>query len=473
MFKKAFLIVTILSMVLIVACTKSTTTPSTTPSDNSGASTTPGATPAAGELVNNGPVVLQYLQWYGKDAIPKAKPATDLFTKKYPWITIDYVIDLGQGEIPQLQQAIAVGKPIDVFWNSHMWDPFKGGYVEDLTPYIKNDTQFQAYKFNPGLLEAYQYGGEQYGLPRSMDMQGMFINKTLMTQLGLTMPADDWTYDDLTTMVNAGTNVKDHIYGFDHGSNFRTIPDLRMVADGYADQLGCINKDATGTMCDAGNQGAMDTLNWWYDLTITKGNQLNDAAMNAAGLGGQDLWKQGQALFTSSGTWMISFYNNKDDYKFDWAMIPFPKGKVSAPQYGQNNGMFLSKASKYKKEAWAFMSFLTTNTQAQETLMDGGWTFPTSSDPELVSHFASVDVYKNINKDTMAYIVKNAIYNPSAGMVGGMDADWTLGINWDNMWWAKGKKAEELVPGANDETNTKLKADQAISAAVIAQNKAQ
>lgn len=425
-----------LIMVFAAACSKGNNG-DTSPSASSPPASTPDASTSGSpeasssdtdgldlELKDNGPVTLR-LMWWAPDPEKWKEELTGAFTAKYPWIKIEMV----QHDINNIPPAIAAGEPIDLFWNSDFWKPYASGFIEDLTPYIEADSEFQSYNFNPGLLETFQFNGRQWGLSRGNDINVIYYNKDLLARYGMEPPKNDWTYEDMREMAKKATDINAKTYGFQNNDwAIKIAPGVKTLADGVTPKMNALNDDMTKLMLDPATDTAVyDNFDWWLELITKDGSMLGAQASKDAGFEGVDLWNSGQALFSWFGSFALpGFSDPENGLKFDWDIAPIPAGTSSQPTLAWNNGIFMGKASKHKAEAWALMKFMTANKEVQKKLMDLGGSFPNSPDQDLQDHFKNEPFFTKINKDALLYAANHSVYDPTFGMVGGNVVSWTI-----------------------------------------------
>ncbi|MBP1988610.1 ABC transporter substrate-binding protein [Paenibacillus eucommiae] len=449
--KKMVMLSTLLIMALVTAaCGGDTASPS--PSASSGS--TPAAevkndtTPAPDDSKHE-PVKLRFL-WAIPPDNENFTKILNAFTAKYPWITVETIY--GQGP-KTLQEYIAAGEPIDIFWNPTMWEVLSQNYVEDLTPFIEKDADFKAYPFKPGILETFQSHGKQYGLSRGNDLHMIFYNKDLLKQYGMEAPKNDWTYEDMKAMAKKATSVADRHYGFSNFSWwFSFVPMTMAVANGHAPNLFGLTEDLSKSTLDGTNPDLLNDFQWYQDLMTKDGSLLNDKGLKDAGLSG-DLWSSGQALFQSIVTPVIPGYNAS--LKFDWDVAPAPKGTAKQVSFAWNSGMFMGKASKHKEEAWKLMSFWAASKEGQKILYDIGGSFPNTDDAELVAYFNNVEAYSKLNKEAMNYAQKNVLYDPTYGMVGGNFIDRAV-QDFGNKGYQDEISAFDYFPAAIQQANASI-----------------
>ncbi len=370
------------------------------------------------------PMTLTVATWVPEDSPEWNRLATG-FKKKYPWVSIKW-INAGWGGAPMynvLAKNIAAGTPVDVFWNTELVSAVKLGYAENLDPYIKEDAEFQSYKFLPGIMEPFKYRGAQYGLSRGNDTFLIFYNKDILAKYGMQPPKNDWTWEDLKAMAKKATKPEDKTWGISNTGtwlNFAisTLP----AANGSVDRIRGVSGDLTKIPTFAmSTPKAQDDVQWMMDWITKDGIMLNNAGMNKYGMTG-NLMASGNALFEFHVTPAIPSF--KASWKFNWDIAPTPKGTKKQVGFSWNNPMMLASASKNKDMAWEFMKYWAATVEGQKILMDIGGTLPNSPLPEIQNHFNNLEVNKGLNKSALAHSQKigeqdPGFVAPGAGAIGG------------------------------------------------------
>ncbi|MFD2329166.1 ABC transporter substrate-binding protein [Cohnella sp. GCM10020058] len=426
----------------------SSPTASTQPSASGAASASPEGT----KELDQTPVTLRFAAWVPAENEAFTKIAR-AFEKKYPWVKVEWNF-VNDNMMQAVTESIAGDNPIDVFWGATFYDYVAQGIAEDLSPYIAKDKDFQAYEFNPGILEPFQVDGKQYALSRGNDTFLVYYNKDLLNKYGLEAPANDWTWEDLKEMAKAATNPAEKDYGiansalwFQYGAT--TLPN----ANGHAPKNRMMNEDFTKNLADGSNQDVLDDLQWMLDWVTKDGIMLNTKRAAEAGVEG-DTWMNGQSLFMLHVSPLIPAY--KDQLKFDWDIAPMPKG--TAKQVGMSfiNPMMITKASKHKEMAWEFMKFWTATVEGQKLVMDAGGTLLNTPSQELTDYFNQLPVYANINKEALIMASKVGEIDPAITMKGGEKVSEAINAWAGDKGYTEEVSAFDYFPAAMQKVNEEL-----------------
>ena len=201
----ALLLVLVMAVTLVACGAKSTETPSTTAAPKADA---PAATEAKGEVKDVQITVFHYMVQTTKQAGLDAVEAA--FAAEHPEynITWDNVMyNQGTDYFPQLQTALASGdQPEIMMGNPGLYpDLVEQGYVADLT----DNAVINGLGLPSGDLGDVSADGRIYGFPIDFKTWGVFYNKKIFSDLGLSEPK---TYTELLnacqTIADAGIDLR-------------------------------------------------------------------------------------------------------------------------------------------------------------------------------------------------------------------------------------------------------------------------
>ncbi|ETJ29197.1 ABC transporter, substrate-binding protein, partial [human gut metagenome] len=67
----------------------------------------------------------------------------------------------------------------------------------DLTDKISSSSLVDLNKFPQDLVDLYKSDGKNYAIPKDYDTVGLWYNKTLFDEAGISYPDETWTWDTL------------------------------------------------------------------------------------------------------------------------------------------------------------------------------------------------------------------------------------------------------------------------------------
>lgn len=189
-----FMALAMLTMAMLSGCgaQKQTTTPA--PADTAGetsAAATPGETAEA-------PVEIRAAWWGDTKRHELYNKIIDEFQAANKNITVVREPTSWQDYWDKLTVQSASGGAPD-FMGMHPQfanDYLRRGLIEPLDSYIK-DGIIDTSNMSKGAVDSGVVDGVNYMIPMGITGQSFFINKTLLTELGVEAPSFDWTWDDL------------------------------------------------------------------------------------------------------------------------------------------------------------------------------------------------------------------------------------------------------------------------------------
>ncbi|MGG1515511.1 sugar ABC transporter substrate-binding protein [Paenibacillus oryzisoli] len=372
-----------ISSILLSACSSSNEPTSSTAQPN--VSESPKETAKAAE-----PVTLRYIR--GSALSDNEKTYLELFHKQNPNITIQVEqAGGGIGDIMEKAAALqAAGTPGDITWVQNVLPWGKDDLLLDLTPYMKSDPVLSKAKIPADSLKALQFKGKQVAVPRAENPIIIFVNKDLLAKHGVDMPKNDWTWEDYREVAKKVTDPKAGEYGIAYGPfNSIITAGVLPVANGTSPNLYFMDKDWKQSLM--GTPAGRSDIEWITDLqrvdhSIGTWDELTKA-------GADDGWLKGKTAFEIHGVWEGK--NRRDKAKFNWDVLPLPKGKEKQIGYNVGTGIGVLAASKHPAEAVKFLSFMHT-VEAQKLMMQNG-DFPLTEDQELKQALLETPIWKGTN----------------------------------------------------------------------------
>ncbi|NNC11568.1 sugar ABC transporter substrate-binding protein [Planctomonas sp. JC2975] len=248
--------------------------------------------------------------------------------------------------------------------------------------------------------------GKVLAIPSDVTASGLFINKSLFEQAGVSFPSspkDTWTWPEFIAAadkVRAATGAK-------YDLTFDSSPSrLRAMVYEMGGQY--IHADSSGTFsADAKTHKAVDyfvSLN--NDTTMPKSVWTSGADPSA-------LFQSGQVVAYWSGVWQVSSFAESIT-KFDWASVPTPAQPVQASDVnsgglvvGFNNNSAQAKAAK------DFLTWMYEPAQYKKLTEVNGY-LPVESGLNPVYPFKSTaaqDAFKLYNDELPLYAPVSGYFN--------------------------------------------------------------
>ncbi|MGZ9584237.1 extracellular solute-binding protein [Paenibacillus marinisediminis] len=389
---RSSLLVVLTFLLVLTACSGGGGNTATNNTDNPPAKTeekktdpapTPTPTP---EPEKKDPVTLKLHTWF----VGPNQALFDKFHEMYPWITIEPVTKINGGII----KNIVAGEESDLlFLDNGLVEWMSGDLLEELTPYVQKDERIKNAKTVPGFLEAFQVGGKQYTIPYSDIPMWVVVNKDLLKKSGQEMPSNDWTYDQFLEMAKKATNPSANEWG-----GIGVAGDIAMImpiANGNAANYRLMSEDMTTNLVNT--PGVIADLKWAQEL-ITKWHiQPTPEEAKSLGFDQDGAFYKGNFLFMIGADWYLP--GLKENAKFEWDVLPMPKGKVTQATVHQAGAIAIPKASKHKEEAFMYISFLFSDEAQKVMIENGSGAFVRT--PELDSYYDQVEVWKGKNVEAI------------------------------------------------------------------------
>jgi multiple sugar transport system substrate-binding protein len=325
----------------------------------------------------------------------------DNFQSKYPQIKV--IVKSGQDD-DKMTQAIGAGQGPDVglSYSTDIVGKFcSSGAWRDLNPYINRD------KINisdiPTTVQEYTaFRGIRCTMPFLADAYGLYYNKQMFAAAGITQPPH--TLSELTADAKKLTKKKadgsfetvgfDPLFGFYENSaaHFAPMADAKWLTD-------------SGNSAIGSSAGWRQILQWQKSLIDYYGY---DALVGfQAGFGDEfsadNAFEKGQVAMELDGEYRIASIAADAPDNFEYGVAPMPVADNQPDLYGSGyvtgNVIGISKNSKNPEAAWAFIRYLTTDTDAVVKLANDIKNLPTIKaalqSPELTAD-ANFKVFLNI-----------------------------------------------------------------------------
>ncbi|HYO41237.1 MAG TPA: sugar ABC transporter substrate-binding protein [Nocardioidaceae bacterium] len=223
------------------------------------------------------------------------------------------------------------------------------GYLVDLS-----DLGEQASAVDPTALEATQYDGKQYAMPRWTSTQLLYYNKALLKKANVPAPSSDpgspMTWEEVTAAGKkaqaAGAKWGLTFDQVDRYYQLQPLPESLGGGPGLKGD-GLLEPDVT-------NDAWVKAMTW-YASTFESGLSPRGIAPEQTG----PLFGQGSTAFFAGGPWNAGAF---DEAKVDYGVAPYPMfegGKRASSTGSWATGV--SPFSKNQDAAKKFIAYMTTN----------------------------------------------------------------------------------------------------------------
>lgn len=233
------------------------------------------------------------------------------------------------------------------------------GLLLKLDGLIKSDSVFHPDAFYENIYQAGEYEESQYALPYESVPTMMFVNQTLLKKEGIKMPESNWTWEEFYRICKKVTKDTDGDGSIDQFGVYDYNWDNSIVTNG------CQLFNEKGTECNLTNPSVKDAIEFTKKIYDISGSQQPTSKE----------FDQGKVAFRPMTfaeyktykpyPWRLKKYSN-----FEWDCKNLPSGPNGVNATDVNNLLMgISKTTKYKKEAWAFLKMLTYNQKTQGKIL--------------------------------------------------------------------------------------------------------
>ncbi|NAZ86370.1 ABC transporter substrate-binding protein [Kineococcus indalonis] len=233
--------------------------------------------------------------------------------------------------------------------------------------------------------------GKRYGLPKDFDTIGLYYNKTMAEEAGVTEaqmkeltwnPVDGGTYEDVIARLTVDTNGvrgdepgfdKDSIATYGLGLNSSGGPNGQTEWSYLTQTTGWtyMDKPAWGTEFNYDDPRFQETITWWRGL-IEKGFMPPLSFTEGGSLDQQ--MQAGKYAMATEGSWTIANFAGLEGIELGLAPTPIgPSGQRAAMQNSLADSIFTS--SPRKGAAWKWVQYLAS-ADCQEVVARSGVVMP-------------------------------------------------------------------------------------------------
>ncbi len=277
------------------------------------------------------------------------KKTLEDFRTKYPEQEFKYEPIPGNYS-EKLQLMLGTQTAPDLFFLKGMTAPSYMSFriLNPLDDLMEATPDFDKEDFYPFALEAFQYNGVQYGLPKDFNPYVLFYNKKLFREAGIDTIPETWQdLEEMATQLTRDTDGdgKSDQYGF------IVEPSVEMVMP-FVYQNGGDFQNPDGSL-GITDESFIEALEFYYGL-YKKG--IATIAQDEGVSWNGDAFGREICAMAISGGWLIPFL--KDNYPdLEYGIIPLPAGKQKAT-VAFTTAYSMPKSTNYEAEAWQLMNYL-------------------------------------------------------------------------------------------------------------------
>ena len=338
------------------------------------------------------------------------------FEKLHPNVHVDSVAGVNDDKIVA---AIRGGNAPDValsFSSDNTGAFCSSGAWINLQPYIDRDN-VDISQFPKAVQEYTEYNGTRCSMPLLADVYGLYYNKDMLAQAGITAPPktiSELNADAMKLTQRSGSTI--NVAGFDPSIGF-----YENAAAHYAPPWNAQWFDGNKSAV-ASDPNWKAFLNWDKGLIDYYGHDNLTRFQSGAGdeFSASNAFETGKLAMVMDGEFRTAFI--KDEHpELNYGTAPMPVPDDQASRYGggyvTGSIMGIPKGSPNEAAAWELIKYMTTNTDALVKLANGLANVPTtaaaaaSPNLHLVPQFQPfLAIFKNANTQTNPPKASGAAY---------------------------------------------------------------
>jgi ABC-type glycerol-3-phosphate transport system substrate-binding protein len=361
----------------------------------------PAAEPAATEPPAAAPVEIVYMrQAEGSEAELKL---VEEFNSAHPDILVKVDSVPAEDNYSKLVLTTEAGNPPDVYMSYFTLGAATNGLALDISPYIEKegDEWFKSLSENGWVF--HEYAGKYYGVPWRVAPSMVILNTDLLAKNNLSLPKNDWTWEDFLSYAKTMTHPDTGEYGFcimgsaeDPGTDYQFYPFLfeaggKMIND-------------KGLSAFNSPEGA-EALQFMVDM-INTDKVTPPGTTSATANACIDLLAAGKVgMWTNANLWVGIIRGTYPDVKI--TVVPMPTHTTTGALNG-GTGFSISPKSKNPDAAWEFIKFMVS----EESMR--AWTSAFYFTPPNVSILNDPEFLKDPEQAATAYAMLNQKMYPLA-----------------------------------------------------------
>ena len=293
------------------------------------------------------------------------------FERAHPNIHINVQTASYNDYFTKLQTQIASGQAPDSFeLNYENFVTYAAaGKLLNLSKIAKGDRSFRANIYYPRAYKVFQLRGRQYGLPETFSVVLLFYNKDLFGQAGVPLPKKTWKWKDELAAAKRLTNSAKGVFG-----DFQPIQFFEFYK--VLAQNGGTFFNAKKTRATFDSPKGIAALNWLLSKTA---QGVMPSKTQMGGLDDTAMFKAGKLAMWHNGIWQFA---GLKDAPFSWDVTVEP-GNVRKAHHFFANAVVASAKTKHKREAWAWLRYFSSSSNAVKTRVKSSWELPAVRNPSL------------------------------------------------------------------------------------------
>jgi multiple sugar transport system substrate-binding protein len=305
--------------------------------------------------------------WHGMESgvnnrILESKIAA--FNARHPDIFVDAQVYGAADQLgPKLDAAVAGRTPPDLLWWSPAFFPkyADAGALRNLDDLMARDASFKRDDVYEYLWELGSFEGKIYLTPFSANNLGLYVNRGMLREVGITAPPQTWQEFQET----ARKLTRNGVFGFQIpiGTSEWTVWTWQCFLWQAGGELLSPDKKQAAFNSSAG----MAALDFWKSLLDER---LANFSETDAGYK-TDNFLAGRIAMTINGPWNYAGLKDQNDVQLD--IWPLPKKERAATNIGGESLFLFKTDAARERAAWEFMKFVMSPDFQVDWAMNTGY----------------------------------------------------------------------------------------------------
>ena len=280
----------------------------------------------------------------------------DRFEREHDGVRVEYVSGITTDSYSEwLSEQILKGAEPDAYFV--LPEDFNllvaCGALARLDALMDDDASFDASLYYSPCLQAGAFESGQYALPHESVPTMMFVNKTLLERNGISMPGNDWTWDDFYDICQRVTNVEARQFG---------AYDYTWLHALYANGASLFSPD--GTACYLSDERIQDAIQFVKSLNeLNGGYQVTARDFDIGNVAFRPF------LFSEYRAYQPYPWRVKKYSSFQWDCVSMPAGP-HGDNISELHTMLLgiSSRTRHRALAWELCKLLSIDAETQKQL---------------------------------------------------------------------------------------------------------
>lgn len=295
-----------------------------------------------------------------EDSYVMVEQAAEWFEKTYRNVKVEYETGIPKEDYEEwiAEEVLDGNAPDVIFVPSDYFAGFvENGFLENLDGYAAEDGDFSSSVYYEPALDSCMSGGSLYALPYESVPELMFVNQTLLKETGISMPAQDWTWDDFLNIAKAVTKDTDG----DGNPDTFGVYGYTWEQAAFSAKSDFYNEDSH--TADFSNHGMAEAVGFLRQLNSDFTDEVTAT-----------MFDEGKVAFRPMNysdyrSYMPYPYRVKKFSSFEWGCLPMPRAE-DGDNVSQIDTLMVAMNghSSNKELAWAFMRYLSGDVPFQKEL---------------------------------------------------------------------------------------------------------